>query len=112
MTAVSRRVLIIAVTASVPVLLFLNVWQGVRYSRLREDVRLLEEEQTAWFERNKNLLAAVGVYSSPKRLDALAAKDPELTKSISPDVMRVDVEKDGSAPGTLAADGAAGKAPQ
>jgi hypothetical protein len=106
MSLVSRKAVVLVVAASIPALLFLNVWQGVRYSRLREEVGRLEAEQTAWFERNKNLLAAVGIYSSPKRLDAIAAQDPLVSKPAAPGAIRVEVEQDGGAAP------AAGKAPQ
>ena len=88
----ARKLLLALLTATVPVLLGLNVWQGVRYTRLRQDVQRLEEEQIAWFEKNKSLLAAIGIHSSPKRLEALAEGDPESRKS-TPE-LRVRIEPD------------------
>jgi len=90
------RALLLIGAASVPALLFMNVWQGVRYTRLRDEVHRLEEEQIAWYERNKNLLAAIGIYSSPKRLEAVAAQDPGTRKAAPKEAVRVQVEPDGS----------------
>jgi hypothetical protein len=89
-----RKVLLVLVAAGIPALLFTNVWQGVRYTRLKDAVRRLEEEQTAWYEQNKNLLAAIGIYSSPRRLESLAARDPEVRRASPEDVVRVQVESD------------------
>ncbi len=66
-----RRLLWAGLAATVPLLLFLNVLQGVRYTRLEREVRELEREQIAWYEKNKTLLASIGIYSSPRRLETL-----------------------------------------
>lgn len=86
------KLLLVLVAAAVPALLLTNVWQGVRYTRLKDAVQRLEAEQTAWYERNKNLLAAIGIHTSPKRLDSLASQDPESQRAKPEDTVRVQVE--------------------
>ena len=76
-----KRLLTVLALALVPLLLLVNVWQGMRYSRLQAAVRQLEERQEEWFERNKKLLAAIAVYSSPGRLDETASEELELTRA-------------------------------
>ena len=85
-----RTLLLALLAATVPALLILNVWQGVRYSRLRQDVSRLEAEQVAWFEKNKSLLQAIGIYSSPRRLEALSEEDPGAKKA-APE-LRVEID--------------------
>jgi len=87
-----KRLFLLVMAATIPALLFVNVWQGVRYTRLKAAVRQLEDEQTAWYERNKNLLAAIGIHSSPRRLEALAERDRDARKAGPEDTVRVEVD--------------------
>ena len=49
-----KKVLITLLIIAVPVLLFLNTWQGFKYERINAEIRNYEHEQTEWFEENKN----------------------------------------------------------
>ena len=91
----ARRILVFCMGVTVPVLLFANVLQGMRYTRLERSVRELEQEQITWFEKNKGLLATIGIYSSPRRLQALV--DP--AKKGGEATFRVRVEGGAAASG-------------
>jgi len=53
-------------------LFFLNTWQGFRYQELERGVGRLEQEQKNWLEKNKKVIAALAVLSSPERIRTLA----------------------------------------
>jgi hypothetical protein len=53
-------------------LYFLNTWQGFRYQELERGVGRLEQEQKSWLEKNKKVIAALAVLSSPERIRTLA----------------------------------------
>ena len=53
-------------------LFFLNTWQGFRYQELERGVGRLEQEQKSWLEKNKKVIAALAVLSSPERIKNLA----------------------------------------
>jgi len=75
----NRRVFVVLVLA-IPVLLFANVYQAYRYSRLEREVRELENEQLALIEENKRAILAVTVLTSPQRVGPLAEEDLDLTR--------------------------------
>ena len=78
----SKRALIL-IFLTVPVFLFLNVWQVYRYKNLENTIEQLEEEQQEWVEKNKRLIAGIAVLSSPERLAKLAEEDLDL-RELSP----------------------------
>lgn len=73
----SKRVLVL-IFLTLPVFLFLNVWQVYRYKNLENTIEHLEEEQQEWVEKNKRLIAGIAVLSSPERLAKLAEEDLDL----------------------------------
>lgn len=73
----SKRALIL-IFLTLPVFLFLNVWQVYRYKNLENAIEHLEEEQQEWVEKNKRLIAGIAVLSSPERLAELAEEDLDL----------------------------------
>ncbi len=75
----SKRALIL-IFLTLPVFLFVNVWQVYRYKNLENTIEQLEEEQQEWVEKNKRLIAGIAVLSSPERLAKLAENDLELEK--------------------------------
>ncbi len=79
MKSVKKTVLVALAVITVPVLLFLNVWQGFRYERMNAEIRNYEYEQKEWFEENKRMLAALSVYSSPARVEKIVDEDSELS---------------------------------
>jgi len=76
------------------VLFFLNTWQGYRYQELEQEVENLELEQKDWLEKNKKVIAALAVLSSPERVEALAVEKLGLKRLKPEDVIKVKL-KDG-----------------
>jgi len=65
---------------TIPVFLGLLVWQSNRYQNLVKDLERLEQTQTEWIESNKRLIAGIGEYSSPERIETIAKDTLELQK--------------------------------
>ncbi|MCK5005787.1 MAG: cell division protein FtsL [Spirochaetia bacterium] len=75
-------------------LFFLNTWQGYRYQELEREVENLEAGQKDWLEKNKKVIAALAVLSSPGRVEALAVDKLGLKPLKPEDVIKVKL-KDG-----------------
>ena len=75
----SKKILIAFLVITVPVLLFLNAWQGFKYERINAEIRNHEYEQKEWFEENKKMLAAISVYSSPARVKKIVEGNSDLS---------------------------------
>lgn len=67
-----RKIGLFLLTLSVPVLLFLSVYQVFRYQNLQDEVAELQEQQIELFEQNKRMIANIAILSSPKRIARLA----------------------------------------
>jgi hypothetical protein len=67
-----KKLVILLMVFSIPVLLSFEVWQVFRFRHLKEEVLSMEEEQRQWLEENKKILANISLFSSPERIDKLA----------------------------------------
>jgi cell division protein FtsL len=67
-------------------MLFFEVWGVFLNQKLSTDISELEMEQNEWLEKNKKLIAAIAVYSSPERVEKVAHEDLDLQKG-DPDMM-------------------------
>jgi cell division protein FtsL len=92
----SRRILILLVIA-VPLLLFANVLQAFRYSRLEREISRLEQEQLALIEENKRAILAISVLSSPQRVGPLAVDELGLERIDEEEIIRMRLEAPGAA---------------
>ncbi len=75
-----KRIIFIVLTLIIPVLFFVNVWQGFRYERMKREVGLFELAQKDWLEKNKKLIAALAVFRSPARIEKIAESKLGLKK--------------------------------
>ncbi len=78
MRNIRKTVFVAFAVLIIPLLLFLNAWQGFRYERLSAEIRNYEYEQKEWFEENKRMLASLSVYSSPARVKKIVDEDSDL----------------------------------
>jgi cell division protein FtsL len=65
---------------TIPLCLGLLVWQSNRYQNLVKEMERLEHSQTEWVESNKRLIAVIGEYSSPERIENIAKVELGLKK--------------------------------
>jgi cell division protein FtsB len=79
-----KKIWIFSLALLLPTILFLEVWGVFRYNKVNEQIDQLEKEQNEWLERNKKLIAAIAVYSSPERIDKIVKEELDLDK-LDPD---------------------------
>jgi cell division protein FtsL len=77
---IKRFLLLYFIVLTIPLFLGLLVWQSNRYQNLKKELVRLEQTQTEWVESNKRLIAAIGEYSSPERIENIAKSDLGLQK--------------------------------
>lgn len=75
-----KRLLIILMAVTVPVLIFINTFQAHRYEVFHQDIVSREKLQKDWVDRNKEILTAIEVLRAPSRLDFLATEELGLEK--------------------------------
>ena len=86
-----RRFMWAALCLVIPGLLFLNAWEGFRYSDLADRVQELEKEQRVLLEENRDAIAQIAYESSPERVAEKAA-GLGLAAPDQADVTRLQVE--------------------
>jgi cell division protein FtsL len=69
-----RRALVLALVASVPILLIGTVWQTSRYTALAEEAEALESSQEEWVEQNKAIMGSIAVVSRREQIADWAEK--------------------------------------
>ena len=89
-----KKMIIILLTVIVPLMFFLEVWGVFYVQRVTENIEKLESTQNEWLDKNKKLIAAIAVYSSPDRVEKLAKGELGLMK-ISPDKILKIILSDG-----------------
>jgi cell division protein FtsL len=88
-----KRKMLIVLAAGVPLLFFSNTWQVYRHEQVEAEVRALEEEQKELLERNKRLIAAIAVLTSPDRVATLAERELELSRAAPADIVTIIPQK-------------------
>lgn len=92
-----KRLIFIVLTMIIPILFFVNVWQGFRYEKMEREVGLFESEQKDWLEKNKKLIAGLAVFRSPARIEKIAESKLGLKKIDSARVWRIKFLRKGAA---------------
>ncbi len=67
-----KRFLTLVFILSIPVFVFVSVYQYYAYTALQDEVVRLEEVQEEKFEKNKRTVAGIAVFNSPQRIVKLA----------------------------------------
>ncbi len=73
-----KKLVMILLAISVPVMFFLSVHQVYRYQQLEREISRLKDTQIELFETNKRKIANIAILSSPKRIAELAREELEL----------------------------------
>ena len=76
--------------ALVPALLFANVYQAYRHSRLERRIAQLEREQLALIEENKRAILAISVLTSPRRVGDIAQETLGLERVGTDSILRLE----------------------
>ena len=68
-----NRIFAAALCLTVPGLIFLNAWQGYRYSALADKVAELEKQQKDLLSANRDIIGQIAYETSPARVAEKAA---------------------------------------
>lgn len=85
-----KRSLLVLLIVLLPVLLFANVFQAYRYSMLEREITRLERRQHELIERNKRVILAISVLTSPDRVGSLAERELGLQRLDPEDLIFLD----------------------
>ena len=84
-----RKVVFLALAFSIPVLIFINVYQVYTFHLTQASVELLEVRQKEYFEMNKEILANIAIYKSLDRLEDSAINSFGLQKLKASQIIHV-----------------------
>jgi cell division protein FtsL len=87
-----RFLLLYFLALTLPLLLGVSVWQSGKYLALQREVRSLEVIQEEWIESNKRLIAGIALFSSPDRIEHIAAKELGLTRKQPEEILQIRIE--------------------
>jgi len=77
---IKKYLLLYFIVLTIPLCLGLLVWQSNRYQNLVKELKRLDKTQREWIESNKRLIAGIGEYSSPERIENIAKERLDLQK--------------------------------
>ncbi len=75
-----KRKLRLLLLATVPLFIFVNVYQTYRYQTIQRSAALLASQQKSWLEENKRMIAGIAVLSAPERIEQIAKDKLKLTR--------------------------------
>ena len=75
-----KRILAALMIVTVPILMFISVFQVYRYKQLEHEVAQLVQKQNGLIEMNKRMVANIAILSSPERIERLAVEELGLKK--------------------------------
>jgi cell division protein FtsL len=77
---IKRYLLLYVLVFTIPLFLYVLVWQSNRYQNLSRELNRLEQTQAEWVESNKRFISRISEYSSPDRIEDLARTELNLQK--------------------------------
>ena len=75
----------------VPRLLFLYGFQAKRYSKLKLEIKALEQKQEKLIEENKKIVNEISILSSADRIEKIAVEELGMHKAQAEDIVRVEM---------------------
>ncbi len=89
-----KKLLCIAISLSVPLLLFVNVWQSQKYMLEYFEIKDLITTQDRLVVGNKDLVNRVAELESPTRVVDIVDENMSLDKIAGGDIVRIQVVDD------------------
>ena len=75
----------------IPCMLFLYGFQAIRYSKLKLEIKALEQKQEMLIEENKKIVNDISVLSSADRIEKMAVEELGMHKAQADDIVRVEM---------------------
>lgn len=75
----------------IPCMLFLYGFQAKRYSKLKLEIKALEQKQEKLIEENKKIVNEISILSSADRIEKIAVEELGMHKAQAEDIVRVEM---------------------
>ncbi len=87
-----KKKLLLLLVLSVPVILYFNVWQALRFHNVETEIDLLENKQDEWIEANKKVIIGIEVLGAPSRINDLANDMENMSRREFPAAIRIKID--------------------
>ena len=75
----------------IPFMLFMYGFQAKRYSKLKIEIKALEQKQEKLIEENKKIVNEISILSSADRIEKMAVEELGMHKAEKEDIVRVEM---------------------
>ena len=75
----------------IPFMLFMYGFQAKRYSKLKLEIKALEQKQEKLIEENKKIVNEISILSSADRIEKIAVEELGMHKAQAEDIERVEM---------------------
>ena len=75
----------------IPFMLFMYGFQAKRYSKLKIEIKVLEQKQEKLIEENKKIVNEISILSSGDRIEKMAVEELGMHKAQADDIVRVEM---------------------
>ena len=75
----------------IPFMLFMYGFQAKRYSKLKIEIKALEQKQEKLIEENKKIVNEIAILSSADRIEKMAVEELRMHKAQADDIVRVEI---------------------
>ena len=75
----------------IPFMLFMYGFQAKRYSKLKIEIKALEQKQEKLIEENKKIVNEISILSSADRIEKIALEELGMHKAQADDIVRVEM---------------------
>ncbi len=70
-----KKMIVLLLIVSIPVLLFLVTWQNIRFTELSSRIGSIKKQQEETLEKNKSIIVGLAILRSPKRIENIGIKN-------------------------------------
>ena len=75
----------------IPFMLFMYGFQAKRYSKLKSEIKALEQKQEKMMKENKKIVNEISILSSADRIEKMAVEELGMHKAQADDIVRVEM---------------------
>lgn len=90
-----KKALAVLLTVSIPVMLFVTVWQSSRYVSSEREMNSLDKKQYEIVAINRRYISGISVLTSPDRIERVAIEDLGMRKARPEEIIRISLNREG-----------------
>ncbi len=89
-----KSTIMIIMALCIPAFLAVEAIQSNKYSRLENEINMLESKQNEAIESNKRLISELGLLSSSARIEKIAIEELGMHQATSDEIVRVEMKNE------------------